>query len=420
MITIVTAADDRFAMPMAVTLYSALANLEKTRTVSVYIVDGGLSLASRQRLEAVLTSVQVNVRIQWVTPDLLPLSGVKTTTAFSQAAYLRLLIPELIPDDVDRAIYLDSDLVVERDLSELWDLDLDNRPALAVQDYMYPFVSSLHWVGDTYQSRGLSPDTPYCNSGVLLMNLKRWRADGIAEQALHYMRESPQLIRWADQDGINAVLAGSFGLLDDRWNVMLSAINSYRPLSTPSTMDVRHARHDLLKQAFILHFTGSVKPWRFAYRGRSQFRFFHYLRESDWYGHFSDLNGLMEYTWKLYAEPDHWMKMLAESVQELAQIVPEGDSVILVDESNWPGGVLEGRHVIPFPEENGHYAGIPRDNSTAIHEFERLRESGAGFIVFADPALWWLSYFSEFNSYLRRLFRCVRETDHFVAFDLRQ
>src|SRR5262245_12257828 len=151
MITIVTAADDRFAMPMAVTLYSAIANLEKTRSVSVYIVDGGISSSSRQRLEAVLSRGPADVRIQWVTPDLVPLNGIKTTSAFSQAAYLRVLIPELLPTDVGRAIYLDSDLVVEEDLSKLWDMDLVNRPGLAVRDYMYPSVSCLEWAGDTYQ-----------------------------------------------------------------------------------------------------------------------------------------------------------------------------------------------------------------------------------------------------------------------------
>ena len=59
----------------------------------------------------------VDVHLEWVIPDLLHLTGMKTTESFSQAAYLRLLIPELLPD-IDRTIYLDSDLVVERDLGE--------------------------------------------------------------------------------------------------------------------------------------------------------------------------------------------------------------------------------------------------------------------------------------------------------------
>ena len=215
----------------------------------------------------------VDIHLEWVIPDLLDLTGMKTTESFSQAAYLRLLIPELLPD-IDRTIYLDSDLVVERDLGELSEIEMGDVPALAVRDYMYPSVSCLNWVGDTYQSRGLSPNTPYLNSGVLVMNLQRWRTDGIAQDALGYMRDCQQFVRWADQDGINAVLAGNWGRLDDRWNVMLSAINSYGAFSGMSRSEMKQARRTLLNEAFILHFAGPVKPWRFAYKGRLQSRFF--------------------------------------------------------------------------------------------------------------------------------------------------
>src|SRR4030095_8518005 len=151
---IVAGADDRFAMRMAVTLYSALANMEHGQSVSLYIVDGGISIENRHRLEEVLAVDHVDAHLEWVVPDLLHLTGMKTTQSFSQAAYLRLLIPELLPD-VDRAIYLDSDLVVERDLGELSEIEMGDVPALAVRDYMYPSVSCLKSVGDNYQSRCL-------------------------------------------------------------------------------------------------------------------------------------------------------------------------------------------------------------------------------------------------------------------------
>src|SRR5262249_34923737 len=129
---IATGADDRFAMPMAVTLYSALANIEQDRAVSIYIIDGGISAENRQRIISALTTDSSNVHLEWVTPDLSALRGVKTTSTFSQAAYLRLLLPLVMPTEVDRVIYLDSDLVVERDLGQLWSIELDGHPAFAV------------------------------------------------------------------------------------------------------------------------------------------------------------------------------------------------------------------------------------------------------------------------------------------------
>jgi lipopolysaccharide biosynthesis glycosyltransferase len=412
-------ADDRFAMPMAVTLYSALTNIEQGRDVTVYILDGGISEQNRRRLTEILNVSHVKVNLEWVRPDLSPLNGVKTTQAFSQASYLRLLMPELIPDQIDRVIYLDSDLVVEKDLRRLWEAEMGDLPALAVQEYIFPYVSCLDWVGETYELCRLSRKTPYCNAGVMLMNLKRWRVQEIARGALEYLRKCPQFVRYADQDALNAMIAGAWGLLDPKWNVMLGGINVYGQWFGLSKLEMQYAQEKLLHEPFILHFTGPLKPWRFVSRGSAQLRFFHYLKESKWFGDFEDINDLMEYTWRECNEPDEWMNMLAMSGQELAAVIPRGDRFILVDESCWPYGVVDGRSTIPFLERNGRYAGVPPDDATAIREFERLRESGATFIVFANPALWWLSYFSELNRYLRESFRCIIENDRLIGFDLR-
>jgi hypothetical protein len=127
----------------------------------------------------------------------------------------------------------------------------------------------------------------------------------------------------------------------------------------------------------------------------------------------------MEHTWAANSQSDEWAKMLNIDIKQLASLIPSGSGFILVDQCSWPTGVLEGRYPLPFPERNGDYAGIPQDDAAAIREFERMRESGAKFIVFADPALWWLDYFSEFNRHLRQSFRCILENDRLIGFDLR-
>src|SRR4030095_3513940 len=138
---IVAGADDRYAMPMAVTLYSALANMETGRAVSLYIIDGGIREENRRRLTTVLNVTGLEVHIEWVKPDLSQLEGLaKYYTWITQAGYLRLLIPELLPTQCERAIYLDSDVVVERDLGQLWKQTIEAFPALALANYPPPFV----------------------------------------------------------------------------------------------------------------------------------------------------------------------------------------------------------------------------------------------------------------------------------------
>jgi lipopolysaccharide biosynthesis glycosyltransferase len=151
--------------------------------VSLYIIDGGISEQNRHRLTKVLNVKRREVHIEWVKPHLLQLEGLpKVYTWNTQAAYLRLLIPELLPKQCARAIYLDSDVVVERDLGQLWEQPIEAFPVLAVANYDPPFVGCKKDKHHLFS--GLASDTAYCNTGVMVMNLKRWHAEKIGPRAL--------------------------------------------------------------------------------------------------------------------------------------------------------------------------------------------------------------------------------------------
>jgi hypothetical protein len=111
---------------------------------------------------------------------------------------------------------------------------------------------------------------------------------------------------------------------------------------------------------------------------------------------------------------------LAAVTQEIAALVPAGDALILVDDVRWDANeVAADRRAIPFLERDGQYWGPAADDETAIREFERLRKSGAGFMVFGWPAFWWLDHYCGLREHLRSHFPCVLENDRLVAFDLR-
>jgi Glycosyl transferase family 2 len=115
-----------------------------------------------------------------------------------------------------------------------------------------------------------------------------------------------------------------------------------------------------------------------------------------------------------------WAHRLSSSTQEILQLVPEGESFILADGDSWgTDNDLGGRHRIPFLERDGQYGGAPPDDATAIRELERLRRSGASFVVFAWPAFWWLDHYVGLHEYLRSKYRCLMENDLLMAFDLR-
>src|SRR5262249_9088453 len=113
-----------------------------------------------------------------------------------------------------------------------------------------------------------------------------------------------------------------------------------------------------------------------------------------------------------------WGFRLQRATQEIAAVVPPGNTFILVGRDEW-GMSKASRPPIPFLERNGEYWGNPPEDQTAIRELQRLRQAGASFIVFGWPAFWWLDYYVELHRFLRSQFRCVLETDCVIVFDLR-
>lgn len=115
-----------------------------------------------------------------------------------------------------------------------------------------------------------------------------------------------------------------------------------------------------------------------------------------------------------------WWHQIDRGLRGITAIVPQGDAFILVDQDSWGcGPVIAGRRRIPFLERDGGDWGEPGDDATAIGELERLRETGANFMVFVQPALWWLDYYAGLHRHLRSNFRCALENHALVAFDLR-
>jgi glycosyltransferase involved in cell wall biosynthesis len=114
-----------------------------------------------------------------------------------------------------------------------------------------------------------------------------------------------------------------------------------------------------------------------------------------------------------------WTEKLDMAVREVAMLIPPEEKIILVDDAKWDPKVFENYHVIPCLEREGQYWGAPPDGRTAIKEVERLRQLGAGFMVFGWPGFWWLEYYSGLREYLSRKYCCVLENSRLIVFDLR-
>lgn len=275
-IDVVCAADDAYALPLAVTIRSALSNLCPTRRMRLFVLDGGISDESKQRLQA---SWRFRApEVHWIQPDVEQVDGLQTSRHVNLVTYFRLLMPQVVPTEVRKAIYLDADLLVRRDLARLWDLPLDGALCLAAADTAAPFFDARLAMPNfrkvhrflaaaepvpNYRELGLLPTGKYFNAGVLVIDLEAWRSNDIGGRSLACLREHEVNVRWWDQYALNVVLAGAWREIDPRWNQGVHAYSFPTWRESPFEREMFAA---MRTEPWIVHFTSQEKPWHYFCR----------------------------------------------------------------------------------------------------------------------------------------------------------
>jgi lipopolysaccharide biosynthesis glycosyltransferase len=275
-IVVAAVVDESYAMPLAVTLSSAVTNLQRGRSLDIWLVDAGISDQSRARLRGSMPEERAS--IHWLAPAAARIGELPLWGRMSINTYERLLVGEHLPKSVQRAIWLDSDLVVLADLGRLWELETSGHHLLAAQDAVVPYVSSPLGIRP-YREIGLDADDEYFNAGVMLVDLERWREDEIGRRAIDYLHAYGPHVRLWDQEGLNAVLAGRWGKLDPRWNRTTLGQDAIA-----TGQHVRSNRQGDDSEPWILHFTGNLKPWLIHNRSTSRALYFSYLDQTAWQG----------------------------------------------------------------------------------------------------------------------------------------
>lgn len=113
-----------------------------------------------------------------------------------------------------------------------------------------------------------------------------------------------------------------------------------------------------------------------------------------------------------------WIERLYSASREIAAVIPANDTFILVDDEHFGTLLSAGRRTMPFLMREGPSTEPPPGDEGAIGELDRLRRSGASFIVFAWPAFWWLEHYRIFERHLRSYPRAL-DNERLVVFDLR-
>jgi len=292
-IAVVTACDENYVRGAAAAIRSAIDSVGPEQPVRVFVLDGGITDRSKARL--VRSWRQPNVVTEFLQPDLAAIGDMHTSDHINLSTYLRILLADLVPADVTKAIYLDADTIVRRDLTHLWSEPLGDALCAATNDIFHPYLNPCEALRrpihcmllktnpepiPNYRELALPGNAPYFNAGVMLVNVERWRREQFSRQAFACLRDNADHVRYWDQYALNVLCSGRWKSVDARWN---QNSHTYRlpgwHLSHLDQAEFERLKHD----PWIVHFDYVPKPWDLDSKHPFRQDFFRALDRTCWW-----------------------------------------------------------------------------------------------------------------------------------------
>ena len=240
-IEIVCGIDSNYAPHLAVMLES-LAEYNARHRFRVNVLHDNIPDELRKRVEDCTGEIE----IKWINAVNHAVLGVEGVGYISRAAYLRLMIPEVLDPALKRVLYLDVDIIINGDILGLWNTPLGNKACAAVADaWVNADEFALKW--------HLDAKGRYFNSGILLFDLDKLRSGSYMEKAIKIVTAPDHTLQYVDQDALNIVLWNDWLEIDPGWNFQRRFLfDNYA---------VWNARSPEKYQPAIIHFTEAEKPW---------------------------------------------------------------------------------------------------------------------------------------------------------------
>lgn len=258
---IVYASDDKFAEIFGVSLVSLYENSQDMDDIIVYALDSGITDKNKIEIESIAHRYG-REDIHWIPAQDISrvLSMDVKVDRGSLSQYARLFVSSDLPSDLDRVIYFDCDVVIVKSIRELWNLDINGKTIGALLDaFSIAYRANID----------LQPNDIMFNSGVMLIDLKRWKEQRVEEQLLRFIKLKNGRIQQGDQGVLNAVLSHDTYCFAPRFN----SVTIFYDFSYKEMMIYRkpakgfYSREEISRAVddpSIIHFTTSFlskRPW---------------------------------------------------------------------------------------------------------------------------------------------------------------
>ena len=235
---------DNYSSIVAVTLQSFVDHHTNESVFTFHIVSEAMSTDNLAYLKSVIAQ-RSSWQLVYHPIEEKSLAHIPTGP-FTIHTWYRIFLDKLLPDHVDKVLYLDADTLIASSIDELFNIPLENVAIGAAKDQQ-------NFITATKQRIGLPQQQTYICAGVLLMNLSYWREHHIAQQILDWAIANAHRLGCPDQDAINVVLRGKMVVLPAKWGIIAKNFMYDAFYQTEEAYEAYHHPR-------IIHYAGCA-PW---------------------------------------------------------------------------------------------------------------------------------------------------------------
>lgn len=278
---IVYASDDKFAEILGVSLVSLYENSQDMDDITVYVLSADIRLENKDKLQSICQNYK-RTKIKFIpAKDIsrkLDMEVIVDRGSLSQ--YARLFVSSDLPDNLGRVLYLDCDTMFRQSVRELWNLDLHGKTIGALMDAFSKYYRA---------NINLEENDIMFNSGVMLIDLDKWRRNKVEDKLLEFISSKNGWIQQGDQGALNAVLSKDTFCFEPRFNsVTIFYDFNYKEMMIyrrPPEFYTEEEVREAVEKPLLVHFTTSFKslrPWVKGCRHRYMNEWIKYEKLSPW------------------------------------------------------------------------------------------------------------------------------------------
>lgn len=280
---VVYSTSDKYSEIAATSIVSLLENCKDIDDINVYVIDMGVTEKHKDGMNTMVSSYGRN--LVWLKQlDIESLAGTQISVGrWHISTFSRLFLLHVLPEDMEKVIYIDCDMIIRHSLKSLWEMDMEGAWVMSVDDCR----------GARYRDDiGIAQGSIYTNNGLMVIDLKAWKENNVEPLFIDYIAKHNGDITYMDQGVLNGVFQPlkKVKLLPIEYNAQTACYElGYKGLEICRKPVWAYSKDEFeegIKDPIIVHFTScftsGTRPWMMTNQHKYKKEFLEYRALTMW------------------------------------------------------------------------------------------------------------------------------------------